>query len=109
MGTHVTWRVDRTRRAQARSVFAKGIVLIAGLGLIACGLLAQRQSRLQAGSELTQAQLRIGQLDERLWLIRTDIAGRVSPASLREDSSLQAGLTPMIPDQSEETTRTAAR
>ncbi len=109
MRSQFTQHVDRARRSQARSVFAKGIVLIAGLGLIACGLLAQRQSRLQAGSELTQAQLRIGQLDERLWFIRTEIASRVSPASLRDDSSMRAGLTPMIPESEQEPARTAAR
>lgn len=65
-------------------MFAKLCAVILALGVVACSLLALRQSRLQAASELTQSQLRIQRLDERLWALRSEIASRVAPEALRE-------------------------
>ncbi len=63
-------------------MFAKLAAVILALGIVGCSLLAMRQSRLQAASELAQTQLRIGRLDERLWLLRGEIARRVSPEAV---------------------------
>lgn len=53
-------------------------------GLVGAGLLSTRQSRLQAGHEVTAARLRIREHDERLLRLRAEIAGHVSPAAVRD-------------------------
>ncbi len=73
-------------------MFAKLVAVILALGIVGCSLLALRQSRLQAASELAQTQLRIGRLDERLWLLRGEIARRVSPEAV-EHAAEQMGPT----------------
>lgn len=78
-------------------MFAKLVVVVIALGACACGLLAMRQSRLQAASELAQVQLRISKLDQELWDLRSEIAGRVTPQHI-ERMALDVGpLRPMIP------------
>lgn len=78
-------------------MFAKLVVLILSLGAIACGLLALRQSRLQAASETAQVQLRISKHDEKLWALRSEIASKVAPQQI-ERMALDVGpLRPMIP------------
>lgn len=78
-------------------MFAKLVAVVVSLGACACGLLAMRQSRLQAASELAQVQLRISKLDQELWTLRSDIATRITPQHI-ERMALDVGpLRPMIP------------
>jgi hypothetical protein len=75
-------------------LFAKLVAVVLGLGACGCALLALRQSRLQVASELTQTQLRINGADERLWVLRARIGGRVTPEQVEQ---LAASIGPMRP------------
>jgi len=75
-------------------VFSKLALVILSGGLIGVSVLGLRHQRSQAQSELTQAQLRINRQDERLWLLRTRIAQRVTP---RQIETLTAGLVDLHP------------
>lgn len=71
-----------------------GMVVLA-IGATACGLLTLRQSRLQAASELAQAQLRIGTSDEKLWALRSQIAERVTPGNVERMAASVGPLKPI--------------
>lgn len=77
-------------------VFAKIVALILALGIFACALLALRQARIQAFHELTQTRLRIRAQDERLWVLRTQIASRVTPDHIHEMAASRRALKPMV-------------
>lgn len=81
-------------------MFAKLVVLILVVGLGGSGLLAMRQSRLQAAHELTAARLRLRAQDEHLQRLRAQIAEKTAPAVLRdafnERPDLLAGLRPAV-------------
>lgn len=77
-------------------MFAKIFVLVLGLGVIACGLLSQRQSRLQAASELAQAQLRIASADDRLWSMRTQVSAAITPTHVQQLAQDVGPLKPII-------------
>jgi len=78
-------------------VFAKLVAVILGIGVIGGGLLALRQQRLEAASELARAQVHIRAQDERLWKLRSVIARRTSPEQVREMASAIGPLRPLIP------------
>lgn len=80
-------------------MFAKLAVLIVALGACACTLLALRQSRLQAASEITQAQIRINGLDDRLYTLRAEIATRLAPHELERLTQGIGPLKPIIPGE----------
>lgn len=73
---------------------AKLAVVILSLGICGCTLLALRQARLQAASELVRVQLRVRAQDEKLWQLRTEIGRLVTPERVREMAS---SLGPMRP------------
>jgi hypothetical protein len=75
-------------------VFPKVVLLVIAVGAGACVLLAMRQSRLQVASELAQSQLRVCEADERLWLLRSQVASAVTPQSVER---LARALGPMKP------------
>ncbi len=75
-------------------MWPKLAVVVLSIGVCACGLLALRQARLQAAFELTQAQLRIRDADERLWRLRAEIGRKVAP---EEVERLAGGLVPLHP------------
>jgi hypothetical protein len=81
-------------------VFAKLVVLILVVGLGGSGLLAMRQSRLQAAHELTAARLRLRTQAELLQRLRARIAQSTAPSVLREAfeqrPELLAGLRPAV-------------
>lgn len=79
-------------------MFAKLCAVVISIGVVGCTLLALRQSRLQAASELTQAQLRIADHDRRLWQLRADIAERTTPRQIEEMAAALGPLVPMVPD-----------
>lgn len=77
------------------AVFAKIVLVIVALGICACSLLALRQARLQAANELAEARLHVRAIDERVSLVRTAIAGRVTPERVEEMT--RQVPTPMVP------------
>lgn len=81
-------------------MFAKLVVLILVVGLGGSGLLAMRQSRLQAAHELTAARLRLRAQAEQLQRLRAQIAENTAPSVLREAfeqrPELLAGLRPAV-------------
>jgi hypothetical protein len=74
----------------------KLLVLILWVGLVACALLALRQSRLQYAHELAQIQLRIARHDEALWRERVRIARGVTPARVQEMAARLGPLRPFL-------------
>lgn len=77
-------------------MFAKLVAVILGIGVIGCGLLALRQQRLEAASELARVQVRIRDQDERLWRLRSDIARRTTPEHVREMAAAIGPLRPLV-------------
>lgn len=63
-------------------LFAKLVILVLAIGGTAVGVLALRQSRLQAGHEAAEARLRMRAHAERTMELRTKIAARVTPEAL---------------------------
>lgn len=74
-------------------VFAKMVVLVLCLGGSAVGMLALRQSRLQAAHEAAEARLRMRAHAERTMDLRAEIARRVTPEALAE----LAEMTDLVP------------
>lgn len=68
--------------AVGAGLFAKMVVLVLAVGGTAVGVLALRQSRLQAGHEAAEARLRMRVHAERTMELRSQIAARVSPERL---------------------------
>jgi len=65
-------------------VFAKLVALILGFGACGGGLLAMRQSRLQAAHELAEARLRIERHEMRVRELRAQIAAGITPERVLE-------------------------
>lgn len=79
-------------------MFAKLAVVILGIGATGCSLLALRQQRLEAASELARIQVHVHAQDERLWLLRSEIASRVSPENVRGMATALGPLRPLVPN-----------
>lgn len=79
-------------------MFAKICCVIVTVGAFGCALLAMRQGRLQAASELTQTQLRISKLDHRLWALRAEIAAGTTPTAVERMAAGMGRFRPMVPD-----------
>lgn len=79
-------------------MFTKIAVVIVCLGICACTLLALRQARLQAANELAEARLRVRSIDERVSLIRSEIAPHVTPEQVEQMTvELDGSLGPLVP------------
>lgn len=78
-------------------MFAKLVVVVLTIGSCACTLLSLRQARLQAAHELTRAQLRVREADDRLWAARAEIARRVMPDQIRQMATALGSFRPMLP------------
>ncbi len=78
-------------------MFPKLVAVILGVGVIGCGLLALRQQRLEAASDLARVQVHLRAQDERLLQLRTEIARRVSPEHVREMAVAIGPLRPLVP------------
>jgi len=77
-------------------VFAKVVLVIVALGICACSLLALRQARLQTANELAEARLRVRAIDERVAVVRTAIAGHVTPEQVEDMTrQIQNQLEPL--------------
>lgn len=78
-------------------MFAKLAVVVLTIGVCACTLLSLRQARLQAAHELTRAQLRVRECDDRLWAMRAEIARRVMPDQVHQMADALGSFRPMLP------------
>ncbi|MBS0196887.1 MAG: hypothetical protein JSR77_09025 [Planctomycetes bacterium] len=78
-------------------MFWKLTVLVLSVGLCGSWLLSLRHNRIQALSELTQAQLRINRQDEKLWLLRARIAERITPPQIEQMCADIGPLHPILP------------
>jgi hypothetical protein len=85
-------------RSEKEAMFAKLTFLIVSLGIVGCSLLALRQQRLQAASEMAQAQLRIRESDERLYELRSAVAARITPQEIEKLASVAGPLRPATND-----------
>lgn len=79
-------------------MFGKLATLVLSIGAIACALLALRQSRLQAASELAQSQLRMAQLDQALGSLKASIAVHVAPERIQEMAEAMSDMRPLVED-----------
>lgn len=79
-------------------MFAKVCCIIVAVGAFGCALLAMRQGRLQAASELTQTQLRISKLDHHLLSLRASIAAGTTPTQVERLAADLGQFRPMVPD-----------
>lgn len=76
-------------------MFAKVVVLLVSMGLLAGALLANRQQRIQAAHDLADAQRRLSQHDRDLWRLRLEIAARVTPARVEAAANRLGTLVPI--------------
>lgn len=79
-------------------MFAKLVTMVIVLGIIGCGVLAQRQARLQAGSEAAQARLRIAVADDALRDLRARVATAVAPTEVQRVATAAGPLRPATND-----------
>ncbi len=77
-------------------MFAKLCVLILVFGSCSGGVLAMRQSRLQAAHELAESRLRVREHEQRLRELRAQIAALSNPETVRAmtERSINAPLRP---------------
>ena len=78
-------------------MFWRFTAVVVSVAMSGAWLLALRHNRVQAQSELTQAQLRINRQDERLWLLRANIAQRVTPLEIERLCADLGPLHPILP------------
>ncbi|MBM4101541.1 MAG: hypothetical protein FJ256_04685 [Phycisphaerae bacterium] len=64
-------------------MFAKIAAIIIGVGVLACGVLAQRQQRYELARDISRAHWRMLEQERTLWALRTEIARRTSPDDVR--------------------------
>ena len=64
-------------------MFAKIAAIIVGVGVLACGVLAQRQQRYELARDISRAHWRMLEQERTLWSLRTEIARRTSPDDVR--------------------------
>jgi len=76
------------------NLFAKLVAVLLAAGACGCALLAVRQARMQAAHELAESRLRILELEQRLQLVRAEVAAHLSP---REVERLADNAGPFHP------------
>ncbi len=79
-------------------MLAKLVTVVLALGVVGCGVLSMRQARLQAASELAQAQVRIAMADDTLTALRADVAQHVAPIEVERVASAAGPLRPATND-----------
>ncbi|MBL9141036.1 MAG: hypothetical protein JNK53_04155 [Phycisphaerae bacterium] len=95
-------------------LFLKLTVVALALGAMALGLLALRQQRYEASSELSKAHWRILEQERALWRMRAEIARNSRPQDIRQAAErLKIDLEPIpnrvVPVASTATERDANR
>lgn len=77
-------------------LFLKLAVIVAAVGATALALLALRQQRYEASSELSRAHWRILEQERALWKMRSEIARRSRPQDIRDAADrLKLDLEPI--------------
>jgi hypothetical protein len=79
-------------------VFGRIVAMIVAMGLCAGTLLTVRQLRTQAAHELAQTRLRIMEQENDLRRLKTQIAARVSPESVKAMAGRLGSLKPIMLD-----------
>jgi len=64
-------------------VFAKITAIIVGIGILACGVLVQRQQRYELARDISRAHWRMLEQERTLWSLRAEIARRTRPEDIR--------------------------
>jgi hypothetical protein len=76
-------------------VFAKLILVILSLGVIACVLLTVRQQRMQAVHDLANVQREVAKLDRTLAHLRLEVADRITPEKVADMARSLGELRPI--------------
>lgn len=76
-------------------MFSKLSVLILSMGVIACVLLGIRQLRLQAAHEAADVTRRAERQNRDLWMLRAEIAKRVTPQQVEIAAGKFGVLVPL--------------
>jgi hypothetical protein len=79
-------------------VFGRVVAMIVAIGLCAGALLTVRQLRTQAAHELAQTRLRIMEQENDLRRLKTQIAAKVSPESVKAMAGRIGTLKPIMLD-----------
>jgi hypothetical protein len=77
-------------------MLAKLVMIVIALALTGASLLAVRQQRLQAVSDMATAIERASALDRQTWRARIEIARRVSPEALEPLIAEMGAFEPML-------------
>ena len=64
-------------------MFAKITAIIVGVGILACGVLVQRQQRYELARDISRAHWRMLEQERTLWSLRAEIARRTRPDEIR--------------------------
>ncbi len=64
-------------------MFAKIVALVIGIGVLACGVLVQRQQRYELARDISRAHWRMLEQERTLWTLRAEIARRTRPEEVR--------------------------
>lgn len=64
-------------------MFAKITAIIVGIGILACGVLVQRQQRYELARDISRAHWRMLEQERTLWSLRAEIARRTRPEEVR--------------------------
>ncbi len=64
-------------------MFAKITAIIVGIGILACGVLVQRQQRYELARDISRAHWRMLEQERTLWSLRAEIARRTRPDEIR--------------------------
>ncbi len=64
-------------------MFWKIAALVLGIGVLACGVLVQRQQRYELARDISRAHWRMLEQEHTLWTLRAEIARRTRPEEVR--------------------------
>ncbi|MSR29527.1 MAG: hypothetical protein EXS03_08145 [Phycisphaerales bacterium] len=64
-------------------MFAKIAALVLGIGVLACGVLVERQQRYELARDISRAHWRMLEQERTLWALRAEIARRTRPDEVR--------------------------
>ncbi|MSR45204.1 MAG: hypothetical protein EXS15_07620 [Phycisphaerales bacterium] len=64
-------------------MFAKIAAIVVGIGILACGVLVQRQQRYELARDISRAHWRMLEQERTLWSLRAEIARRTRPEEIR--------------------------
>ncbi|MBX3353283.1 MAG: hypothetical protein KF684_10145 [Phycisphaeraceae bacterium] len=84
-------------RARIGSIWAKLACAVVGAAMIASGLLAVRQQRIQIASELMRTHLEAEQSIQNAQRLRAEIAQRLAINHLRQLASAEGDFVPATP------------